>query len=77
MLRWPQYILDGTTLPSLVRVSFVCWQDADGRTPLFVCTASKGPGATDCMKTLLEFGAEVGQTKFQSEKEYDLEHTST
>ena len=34
-------------------------QDANGRTPLFVCTASKGPGATDCMKTLLEFGAEV------------------
>ena len=33
--------------------------DADGRTPLFVCTTSKGHGATDCMTTLLEFGAKV------------------
>jgi len=33
--------------------------DGDGRTPLFVCTSSKGRGATECMLTLIEFGAEL------------------
>jgi len=33
--------------------------DGDGRTPLFVCTSSKGRGATECMLTLVEFGAEL------------------
>jgi len=47
------------TRSSNINTGLVNAQDANGRTPLFVCTASKGPGATDCMKTLLEFGAEV------------------
>jgi len=33
--------------------------DGDGRTPLFVCTSSKGRGATECMLTLIQFGAEL------------------
>ena len=31
--------------------------DSQGRSALFVCTASKGRGATDCMRTLIRFGA--------------------
>ena len=42
-----------------VNTGLVNARDADGRTPLFVCTASKGRGATECMTTLLQFGAEV------------------
>ena len=31
--------------------------DSDGRTPLFVCSYTKGQGATDCMRELIKYGA--------------------
>ena len=34
-------------------------QDEDGRTPLFVCSASRGHGATECMRELIRFGAKL------------------
>jgi len=42
-----------------VDVDLVNKRDADGRTPLLICTSSKGQGAVDCMETLLSMGAEV------------------
>ena len=33
--------------------------DCDGRTALYVCAASKGNGATECMESLIEYGAET------------------
>ena len=34
-------------------------RDEDGRSPLLICTATKGQGALECMETLLEYKAEV------------------
>ena len=47
------------TRAAAINTGLVNARDADGRTPLFDCTASKGHEATKCMKTLLAFGAVV------------------
>ena len=33
--------------------------DKDGRSPLLVCTGSKGQGALECMQTLIDLGADL------------------